>query len=109
MRLDARYLLRTTDGEHIMVASKGLYRPAPGTEYSKWPDFNKAPPRVATQDDVEFFTHVSFQAGGGGNYNWLNGLVCIGVLECIGERIVLDCYALTNFPGREPGDVKVAR
>ena len=108
MRLDARYLLRTSDGAHIMVDSRGLFRPGPGTEYSKWPDFSGATPRVLTQDDVEFFTHITFQAGVG-KYNWLNGLVCIGALECVGERIVLDCYALTNFPGREAEDVRTKR
>ena len=109
MKLEARYLLRTSDGEHIMVDSRGLYRPGPGTEYSQWPDYSTAaPPRVVTQDDVEFFTHVTFQAGPG-KYNWLNGLVCVGVLEAVGERIVLDCYALTNFPGREAEGVVVKR
>lgn len=126
MRLEARYLLRTIEtdtdadgrgGWNILVNSNGLYRPGPGTEYAKLVEEaareGKAaeevkPPETVTQDDVEFFTHVTFEADGQGPYNWLNGLVCVGVLTCVeGTRIVLDCYALTNFGGREVEGVVV--
>ena len=117
MKLEAKYLLKTDDGWHILVNSNGLYRPGPGTQYAETvarEGGEMKPPSTVTQDDVEFFTHVSFETAGEGPYNCLNGLVCIGVLQCVeedtegdGERIVLDCYALTNFPGREPESVVV--
>lgn len=120
MRLEAKYLLRTTDsdggggGWNILVNSNGLYRPGPETAYARKVEEGGRraeeikPPETVTQDDVEFFTHVSFEADGTGPYNWLNGLVCVGVLTCVeNTRIVLDCYALTNFPGREAESVLV--
>lgn len=105
--LDARYVAKTNDGEYIYIQAKGLYRPGPGTEYSK-ADPKADLPRNVTQDDVEFFTQMNLEAGSG-KYNWLNGLTAFGVLICEGERIIIDAYYLTNFPDREPDDVRAIR
>ena len=106
MKLDARYTARTSDGHYLYIRAHGLYRPGPGTEYAKQveQDWTKAPKAVVTQDDVEFFSHLRLEAGPG-PYNWLNGLVCLGVMVCEGEKIWIDAYHLTNFPGIKPEDV----
>lgn len=109
MTLDARYTVRTDDGHHIFVQAHGLYRPGPGTEYASDVEKNPSmePKETVTQDDVEFFSHLRLEAGDG-PYNWLNGLVCTGVMCCTKNRIVIDVYYLTNFPERRPDSV-VAR
>ena len=108
MTLDARYTVKTDDGSYIFVQAHGLYRPGPGTAYQKSVAENpaQAPQPTVTQDDVEFFSHLRLEAGPG-KYNWLNGLVCIGVMCCVGTRIVIDAYHLTNFPGMQPESVMV--
>lgn len=112
MTLDARYTVRTHDDppSYIFIRAHGLYRPGPGTPYasSVATDPNIPPPETATQDDVEFFSHLRLEAGPG-KYNWVNGLVCVGVMCCVGTRIVIDVYYLTNFLGREPEDVVVVK
>ncbi|KAJ5675543.1 hypothetical protein N7462_008440 [Penicillium macrosclerotiorum] len=107
MKLDARYTVQTTDGHYIYVRAHGLYRPGPGTDYGKQvaEDWRRPPKAVVTQDDVEFFSHLRLEAGPG-PYNWLNGLVCLGVMVCEDEKIWIDAYHLTNFPGVRPEDVK---
>lgn len=106
MTLDARYTVRTTDNHYIYIRAHGLYRPGPGTEYAKAveADPTKPPQHTVTQDDVEFFSHLRLEAGPG-PYNWLNGLVCLGVMTCEGEKLWIDAYHLTNFPGVKPEDV----
>lgn len=110
MTLDARYTVKTDDGQHIFIRAHGLYRPGPGTAYSAAVQSNPLmlPKDKVTQDDVEFFSHLRLEAGPG-KYNWLNGLVCIGVMCCAGTRIVIDVYYLTNFPGSEPEDVRARK
>jgi hypothetical protein len=109
MTLDARYTVRTSDNHYLYIRAHGLYRPGPGTNYAKSveedPDF--VPPATISQDDVEFFSHLRIEAGPG-PYNWLNGLVCLGVMCCEDEKIWIDAYYLTNFPGVKPENV-VAR
>ena len=87
MRLDARYTVKTNDGHHIYVRAHGPYRPGPGTDYAKQVEENwEMPPKVTvSQEDVEFFSHIRLEAGLG-PYNWLNGLVCLGVKVCEGEK-----------------------
>ncbi len=115
MTLDARYTVQMDDGAYIYVQAHGLYRPGPGTEYAKAVerDPKMMPKEVVTQDDVEFFSHLKLEAGPG-RYNWVNGLVCVGVMTCVKTRIVIDAYYLTNFEGvraesvvakRESGEV----
>ena len=110
MTLDARYTVRTRDHHYIYIRAHGLYRPGPGTEYARQveqdPSFR--PPPTVSQDDVEFFSHLRLEAGPG-PYNWLNGLVCVGVMTCEADRILIDAYHLTNFPGVKPEDVMVRR
>jgi hypothetical protein len=79
MTLEAHYTIETDDGAFLYVRAHGLYRPGPGTEYGKQVDQDPMtiPPATATQDDVEFFSHLRIEAGPG-KYNWLNGLVCVG-------------------------------
>lgn len=110
MKLDARYTVKTTDNQYLYIRANGLYRPGPGTEYAKKvaadPTFR--PPPTVTQDDVEFFSHLRIEAGPG-KYNWLNGLICVGVMSCEGDRILIDAYYLTNFLGVKPEDVMARR
>ncbi|RHZ65806.1 DUF3237 domain-containing protein [Aspergillus thermomutatus] len=110
MTLDARYTIKTTDGHHLFVQVHGLYRPGPGTTYAEQvaADPKAAPPSTVTQDDVEFFSHIRIEAGAG-KYNWLNGLICLGVMTSEDDRIIIDAYHLTNFEGTKPEDVMMSR
>ncbi|KAF5004857.1 hypothetical protein FDECE_8639 [Fusarium decemcellulare] len=83
-KLDARYTIRTSDGHHVFVQARGLFRPGPG---------------------VEYFTHITFEAAGGGPYNWMNGIVAIGALQSFQGAAVIDCWRLTNFLGCAVEDV----
>lgn len=108
--LDARYVVRTHDGHHLYIQAKGLYRPGPGTAYSEMVSSYpmQPPPTIVTQEDVEFFTHVTIEAGEG-RYNWLNQLVVVGVLECVDDKVIYDAYYLTNFPETPPDNVVVVQ
>lgn len=64
----------------------------------------RPPKAVVAQDEVEFLPHLWLEAGPG-PYNWLNGLVCLGVMVCEAEKIWIDAYYLTNFPGAKPENV----
>jgi hypothetical protein len=110
MALDAHYTTKTDDGCYLYIRAHGLYRPGPETDYAKQVAANPAirPPPTVTQDDVEFFSHLRIEAGPG-KYNWLNGLVCVGVMSCEEDRILIDAYYLTNFEGFKPDDVMVNR
>ncbi|KAL4801649.1 hypothetical protein BDV18DRAFT_148436 [Aspergillus unguis] len=109
MTLDARYTIKTVDDHYLFVQAHGLYRPGPGTEYAKQVAENPVmrPPPTVTQGDVEFFSHLRIEADG--KYNWLNGLVCVGVMSCEDDRIIIDAYYLTNFVGVRPEDVMMRR
>jgi hypothetical protein len=109
MTLDARYTIKTTDGHYLFVQAHGLYRPGPGTAYAKQvaADATVRPPPTVTQSEVEFFSHLRIEAAG--KYNWLNGLVCVGVMCCEDDRIIIDVYYLTNFEGVKPEDVMMSR
>ncbi|RAL07392.1 DUF3237 domain-containing protein [Aspergillus homomorphus CBS 101889] len=104
--LDARYTAKTDDGHYLYIQAHGLYRPGSGTAYARQvaEDPLSRPPPTVSQDDVEFFSHLRIEAGPG-KYNWLNGLVCVGVMTCVEDRIVIDAYYLTNFEGVKPDDV----
>lgn len=106
MKLDARYTVRTNDNYYLYIRAHGLYRPGPGTNYAKQveTDPTMIPPSTISQDDVEFFSHLRIEAGPG-PYNWLNGLVCLGVMSCQDGKIWIDAYHLTNFPGVKPENV----
>ncbi|EEY19600.1 conserved hypothetical protein [Verticillium alfalfae VaMs.102] len=91
-RLNARYTIKTHDGFHILVTATGIFRPGPGVEMSK-------PAPDASQDDVEYFTQIRLEAPGDSPYNWLNGIVPVGVMTMSKGRPIIDCYRLTNFPG----------
>ncbi|KAF7618503.1 hypothetical protein F9C07_1698 [Aspergillus flavus] len=110
MTLDAHYTIKTDDGCYLYVRAHGLYRPGPGTEYAKQVEKDPAlrPPPTVTQDDVEFFSHLRIETGPG-KYNWLNGLVCVGVMSCENDRILIDAYHLTNFEDSKPEDVMAHR
>ena len=110
MTLDAHYTIKTDDGCYLYVRAHGLYRPGPGTEYAKQVEKDPAlrPPPTVTQDDVEFFSHLRIETGPG-KYNWLNGLVCVGVMSCENDRILIDAYYLTNFEDSQPEDVIARR
>ncbi|PIG89369.1 general amidase-B [Aspergillus arachidicola] len=77
-----------------------------GTHVEKDPALR--PPPTVTQDDVEFFSHLRIETGPG-KYNWLNGLVCVGVMSCENDRILIDAYHLTNFEDSKPEDVMARR
>ncbi|KAL0934651.1 uncharacterized protein CTRU02_211450 [Colletotrichum truncatum] len=91
-RLSARYTLKTNDGVHILVNAHGIYRSGPGqTEKMS---------STVSQDEVEYFTHINFEAPGGSLYDWMNGILAVGVMTMFEGRPVIDCYRLTNFPGK---------
>ncbi|EWY82536.1 hypothetical protein FOYG_14624 [Fusarium oxysporum NRRL 32931] len=104
-KLDARYTIKTNDGHHIFVQARGLFRPGPGIEFSQ-PDSIDVD---YTQDEVEYFTHITFEAAGNSPYNWMNGIVAIGALQSFGGAAVIDCWRLTNFLGQKVEDVYVGR
>ncbi|WYZ43291.1 hypothetical protein EsH8_VI_000990 [Colletotrichum jinshuiense] len=90
-RLHARYTLKTNDDIFILVDAEGIYRSGPGQK--------EKPPSTVSQDEVEYFTHIKFEAPGRSPYNWMNSVVAIGVMTMFEGRPVIDCYRLTNFPG----------
>ncbi|KAF5675083.1 hypothetical protein FCIRC_7556 [Fusarium circinatum] len=100
-KLDARYTIKTNDGHHIFVQARGLFRPGPDIEFSQ-PDSIDVD---YTQDEVEYFTHITFEAAGNSPYNWMNGIVAIGALQSYGGAAVIDCWRLTNFLGQKVEDV----
>ncbi|CAG7566047.1 unnamed protein product [Fusarium equiseti] len=104
-KLDARYTIKTNDGHHIYVQARGLFRPGPGVEF-KEPDSMDV---NYTQDDVEYFTSITFEAAGNSPYNWMNGIVAVGALISFQNAAVIDCWRLTNFPGQKVEDVYVGR
>lgn len=106
--LDARYAIRTADGHHIYVKALGVFRPGPGVDFVYDPE-KKQGKTEFLQDDVEYFTHITFEAGGDTPYNWMNGIVAIGALQSVGGAAVIDCWRLTNFPGVDAEDVYVGR
>ncbi|KAF5537527.1 hypothetical protein FMEXI_9849 [Fusarium mexicanum] len=81
--------------------ARGLFRPGPGIEFSQ-PDSIDVD---YTQDEVEYFTHITFEAAGTSPYNWMNGIVAIGALQSYGGAAVIDCWRLTNFLGQKVEDV----
>ncbi|KAH7029878.1 uncharacterized protein B0I36DRAFT_432474 [Microdochium trichocladiopsis] len=91
--LDARYPLRTGDGFDILVSAKGIYEEGPHSQARQ-----AGPVPTVTQDDVEYFTHLTFEAAGHGPYSWMNRIVAIGVMTMFKSRPIIDCYRLTNFP-----------
>lgn len=60
----------------------------------------KGAPMTMSQDDVEYFTHITFEAPAGSPYEWLNSVVAVGVMTMFEGKPIIDCYRLTNFPGR---------
>lgn len=62
-----------------------------------------------TQREVEYFTHITFEAAGNGPYNWMNGIVAIGASQSFAGAAVIDCWRLTNFAGQAVEDVFVGR
>ncbi|KAI1028340.1 hypothetical protein LB503_002134 [Fusarium chuoi] len=83
--------------------ARGLFRPGPDIEFSQ-PDSIDVD---YTQDEVEYFTHITFEAAGNSPYNWMNGIVAIGALQSFGGAAVIDCWRLTNFLGQQVEDVYV--
>ncbi|GIZ48945.1 hypothetical protein CKM354_001198800 [Cercospora kikuchii] len=100
MRLDARYTLKTDDGHFIYVRSKGIFSPREDDFFAK------GEPDQMTQSDVEWFTRLQFDAGPG-PYNWLNGIMAIGVLSMHDRKIIIDAYRVTNFPGLPAKDIRI--
>ncbi|SMQ52327.1 unnamed protein product [Zymoseptoria tritici ST99CH_3D7] len=99
MILNARYTLKTIDGHFIYVRSKGIFSP------NRDDFFANRPPENVTQDDADWFTRLQFEASG--SYNWLNGVLAIGVLAMCEKRIVIDAYRITNTPGVEAKSLHV--
>jgi hypothetical protein len=93
----------TDDGHHILVQAKGIFQPGPID------DFVYDPPQKMkyTQDEVEYFTQIAFEAPGDSPYNWMNSIVAIGVLCSYEGHACIDCWRLTNFPGQNVPNVKI--
>lgn len=104
-KLFARYTLLTDDGHHILVDARGVFRAGPGADF----DYDVGSKTTFLQDDVEYFTHITFEAAGDSPYNWMNGIVAVGVLESVDDKAIIDCWRMTNFPGKEVEDVYVGR
>ncbi|KAH6887439.1 hypothetical protein B0T10DRAFT_549481 [Thelonectria olida] len=104
-KLDARYTIRTDDGHHVFIQARGLFRPGPGVDF----DYDSSGKTSFSQDEVEYFTHITFEAAGNGPYNWMNGIVAIGALQAVDGAAVIDCWRLTNFPGQAVEDVYVGK
>ncbi|UQC90402.1 uncharacterized protein CLUP02_15932 [Colletotrichum lupini] len=83
---------KTDDGVFILVNAQGVFRTGPGRT-------DKSPRSSISQDDVEYFTHIRFEAPGGSPYDWMNAVVALGVMTMFEGRPIIDCYRLTNFPG----------
>lgn len=98
-RLNANYTLRTNDGFYILVQATGIFRSGPGVANEV------ADKKTVSQDDVEYFTNIKFEAPGGSPYGWMNGIVAMGVMTMWEGKPVIDCYRLTNFPGQPALDV----
>lgn len=77
-----------------MVKAKGIYRSGPGVSKEE------AAKESVSQKEVEYFTHLSFEAPGDSPYGWMNGIVAIGVMIMVKGKPVIDCYRLTNFPSQ---------
>ncbi|KAK7720788.1 hypothetical protein SLS57_005326 [Botryosphaeria dothidea] len=101
--LDARYAMLTDDGHHILVNAKGVFRLGPGV-----PDTGEEEP-TCSQDEAEYFSHLTYEAPGDSPYSWLNGIVAIGVMTIWENKVVIDSYRLTNFPGKEAEGLYVGR
>ncbi|KAF7548126.1 hypothetical protein G7Z17_g7277 [Cylindrodendrum hubeiense] len=93
-RLNAIYTLRTDDNFYILVQATGIFRNGPGVSN----DVIKKD--TVSQDDVEYFTNIRFEAPGGSPYGWMNGIMAMGVMTMWEGKPVIDCYRLTNFPGQ---------
>lgn len=97
-RLNARYTLKTDDGHFILVNAVGTS--AAGPEARDLAAARRAGPLTVSQDDAEYFTHITFEAAGESPYGWMNSVVAVGVMTMVEGKPVIDCYRLTNFPGR---------
>ncbi|KAF4537472.1 uncharacterized protein LTHEOB_1663 [Lasiodiplodia theobromae] len=102
-QLDARYTVLTDDGHYILVNAKGIFSLGPGV-----PDTGEEEP-TCSQDEVEYFSHLTYEAPGDSPYNWMNSIVAVGVMTMWENKVVIDAYRLTNFPGKEAEDVYVGR
>ncbi|KAH7369571.1 hypothetical protein BKA65DRAFT_470827 [Rhexocercosporidium sp. MPI-PUGE-AT-0058] len=103
-RLDARYAIQTDDGHFIYIKAKGLYRLGPNVPF----DPTKPKPPHRSQDSLEYFSHLTFEAGEG-PYNWMNSCVCVGVMQSFENQVCIDCWRLTNFPGVPVEELKLTK
>ncbi|KAM0081503.1 hypothetical protein ACKRZS_006289 [Fusarium odoratissimum] len=87
------------DWAEVINPNKGIYRTGPGVEEQV------GERDTVTQDEMEYFTHIKFEAPGDSSYGWLNSVVAIGVMIMSEGRPVIDCYRLTNFPGKRAANL----
>ncbi|EXK23669.1 hypothetical protein FOMG_19569 [Fusarium oxysporum f. sp. melonis 26406] len=79
-RLNAMYTLRTDHNVLILVKAQGIYRTGPGVD-------------------------EEFEATRDSSYGWLNSVVAVGVMIMWQGKPVIDCYRLTNFPGKRAANL----
>ncbi|KAK2061729.1 hypothetical protein LY76DRAFT_614159 [Colletotrichum caudatum] len=91
-RLNARHTLETDDGIFILVSAQGVFYTGPQQEIK--------PPQAVSQDNVEDFPHIRFEAPGNSHYSWMNAIVAVGVTTMFEGKSVVDRYRLTNFPNQ---------
>lgn len=96
MKLDARYTLKTKQGDLIYLRSKGIFN-----SKQAFTTNTEVPPADIPQDQAEWFTKLHFEAGEGPD-EWMNSIFAIGVLAMHQGKIVIDAYSLTNLPGQHP-------
>ncbi|KAK7427803.1 hypothetical protein QQZ08_005741 [Neonectria magnoliae] len=98
-KLHATYTLRTNDNFHILVHASGIFRNGPGVSDEM------ATKETVSQDEAEYFTHIRLEAPGGSPYGWMNGIVAVGVMTMWEGKPVIDCYRMTNFPGKAAAEL----
>jgi Protein of unknown function (DUF3237) len=76
--------------------------PGPGTGWV----YQRGSGKPISQDDVEYFSHLTFEAGEG-PYNWMNSIVAVGCMASVNGELIVDCWRLTNFPGVEAEGIVV--
>lgn len=101
MRLDARYTVKTDDGQYLYIRAKGIFKPRRADLTFE----DMAEVRDLSTEEVDWFSHLRIEAGQG-KYNWLNSIVAVGAMSMRDRKICIDAYRLTNFPHDTPPDVQ---
>jgi hypothetical protein len=76
IRPDARYVIQTDDGTHVLVQTEG-----------------PTPPNAGGHSILR----AKFETGANGTYAWLNDVVAVGILTRKGtEKVLIDMWNVSN-------------